>query len=141
MRLLEIISEEEIGKIDQNINEVEDTGSRSRALIIGGSIAEFLQSIGDCDLQIIKWNRESGKSTEMLNFSRLEGLIADLILEKLDCNMIKSVYSCRFISFGYDRQVHFCVKSEDDISALARDGVSIVDVSKLLIETDFFDGL
>ena len=91
-------------------------------------------------------NYEDRKAGPVINWVKNYEQMYDLVRDSIDPNNInryhiRSAFSCRIVSFGWDGQVLLCMRLEDVEPPLREEEVIVVERrDELITGSDFFDG-
>lgn len=104
---------------------------------LSSGIVNLLVSLGESDFGIVFSNFGIARSI-VVNIGEIHNLILSGLFSD-EISIIRSLTSCRFIYFGYDRQFYFCCSNDDNLSFIDGEIWESIDVSEFLIQTDSFD--
>ncbi|PSJ37883.1 hypothetical protein [Allosphingosinicella deserti] len=138
-----------------DLADPEDSRVQACISLVTDIVCQALRARGDCFHYAVDWRDPGGPEwstcTEDLAKPQVHTLsdpreIARLVRMSVDpfsgkAAIIRSIATCRAVTFGYDGQAFLCLRHEDDPPTSSDPSlVTTEDRSDLLADTDYFDG-
>ena len=113
-----------------------DRSKRSEAI---DSLVDYLLALEPIENFVSIEMSESAKLSLSITDKKDFSECIDDMITSARYNIVRSMFSCRSVDFGFDGQLYLIISSNDNIKHLYKIW-NICDCSNLLVSTDHFDG-